>query len=325
MESTIVKFMTSPINQDKYIFIVIIKCLATLLITNAHIGPFYPENIRFLSFGGALGNALFFFCSGYILTSSIKKRDYLFWLLHRIFRIMIPTWIFLTLSSFYHGMTFDIPKFICTPYWFINAIIIFYLLYYPIIKHLSDYIIHICISLYFFTIILFYITEHNHWMIEECVNNIYIHYLYYFSIMLIGGWISIFKNNILIVKSLKKSILSILFSFSIYMSIKYNIIHTIYPIYSLQLLLPILLLIFSLFVYNTSLIICKMHIKEKVNIVIKRLSNITLEIYLVQFVIMDIFKNIIFPYGLLLVVIFIYLTAELLHNFSLFILKKLKL
>lgn len=303
------------------------KCFATLLITNAHLGPYYPEDLRFLSFGGALGNALFFFCSGYMLTLSIKKRNYIFWILRRLFRIMIPTWCFLILSSlYYNNQAFDILKFVCTPYWFVNAIIIFYLLYYPIIKYLTNYIICICIILSIMTVVLFYSTDYHHWMIEECVNDIYIHYLYYFLIMLIGGWISIYKNSNIIINSLKKSIFGVTFFVSLYMAVKYNIIHSDFPIYSLQLLLPVLLLVFCLLIYNTSLIICNTYLKDgKVNVIIEKLSNITLEIYLVQFLIMDIFQNLKFPYGLLVVVSFIFITAELLHNLSYWLQKKLHL
>ena len=45
----------------------IIKLLAALLITNSHMNNYYPDSISFLGTGGAIGDALFFFCSGFTL------------------------------------------------------------------------------------------------------------------------------------------------------------------------------------------------------------------------------------------------------------------
>lgn len=45
----------------------LLKFLAVLLITNSHFDKLYPESISFLGTGGAIGDALFFFCSGFTL------------------------------------------------------------------------------------------------------------------------------------------------------------------------------------------------------------------------------------------------------------------
>ena len=51
----------------------LMRFLAVILITNSHIGPLYPPHLQFLSTGGALGNSLFFFCSGFALY--LSNRD----------------------------------------------------------------------------------------------------------------------------------------------------------------------------------------------------------------------------------------------------------
>lgn len=45
----------------------ILKFFAALLITNSHMGLLYPESLVKLSTGGAIGDVLFFFCSGFTL------------------------------------------------------------------------------------------------------------------------------------------------------------------------------------------------------------------------------------------------------------------
>ena len=45
----------------------ILKFFAALLITNSHMGMLYPDSLVKLSTGGAIGDVLFFFCSGFTL------------------------------------------------------------------------------------------------------------------------------------------------------------------------------------------------------------------------------------------------------------------
>ena len=64
----------------------ILKCLAALLITWSHfekpLGDF-----SFLASGGAFGDGLFFFCSGYVLFLSQRDGGFFNWYKRRINRI----------------------------------------------------------------------------------------------------------------------------------------------------------------------------------------------------------------------------------------------
>lgn len=70
-----------------------IKALAIVLVTNSHLSAFYPTQA--MATGGLLGNALFFFCSGYAITLSLQKRpdSFLPWYLRRLKRIYFQLWI----------------------------------------------------------------------------------------------------------------------------------------------------------------------------------------------------------------------------------------
>lgn len=62
-----------------------LKFFAALLITNSHGGSLYPN--ASLATGGAIGNALFFFCSGFSLSmSNFDRFDN--WYKRRFFRVM---------------------------------------------------------------------------------------------------------------------------------------------------------------------------------------------------------------------------------------------
>ena len=45
----------------------IMKFLAVLLITNSHMDILFPSSLSILGTGGAIGDAFFFFCSGFTL------------------------------------------------------------------------------------------------------------------------------------------------------------------------------------------------------------------------------------------------------------------
>ena len=62
-----------------------LKCLAALLIVNSHMGVCYGTYAA-LATGGAIGNAIFFFCSGYALSLGRFDR-FDNWFKRRVFRI----------------------------------------------------------------------------------------------------------------------------------------------------------------------------------------------------------------------------------------------
>lgn len=62
-------------SQKRFYFIDILKFFAIVLIINSHMEPAYG-NYAYLASGGAIGLALFFFCSGFTL-SIIRGGDFL--------------------------------------------------------------------------------------------------------------------------------------------------------------------------------------------------------------------------------------------------------
>lgn len=110
------------------------KALACLLIINFHSVYIYPESIKILSFGGDLGNNMFFLISGFSLLPSIKKTelsDAGRWIKKRYLRIL-PICTFFNIFTYflsYRGHygeslfgSFVFPTF----YWFTGALFFFY-------------------------------------------------------------------------------------------------------------------------------------------------------------------------------------------------------
>lgn len=307
----------------------LLKCLAALLITNAHLGPFYPEHFKFLSFGGALGNSLFFFCSGWSLAGGVMKTDFVHWYLKRATRILIPVWTFMLITYCILVNTYHWNQMLQTPYWFLNAILLFYIPYYFIVKYVPKWILPICASLYLGCIIEFELIPHNCWMLEESVNDVYVHYWFYSLIMLLGSYYRLMSKTIITsINSAKRNIINYaaitLISFLIYMGVKYYIIHITSPNYNFQLFLPILLVVFAVSFYNLSLHLFRVWPSVCNNKVVNFMTSITLEIYVVQFTTSHYLVHLPFPIGLICNIFMILICAKILNLISSHIIKTIQ-
>ncbi len=72
-----------------FLFIVLMRALAAIIITNSHYVGVYPTDL--IANGGLLGDVLFFAVSGYCLAN--VKGSFGKWYLRRFIRVYIPVWI----------------------------------------------------------------------------------------------------------------------------------------------------------------------------------------------------------------------------------------
>ncbi len=118
-------------------YITFLKALAALLITNSHLGSIYP--IEALATGGLLGNLLFFAVSGFCLYNI--KLPFFTWYWRRLVRIYPAVWCITALciavrtyhvSSWQHALQlFFYP----TYYHFIASILILYVPFYFVARY----------------------------------------------------------------------------------------------------------------------------------------------------------------------------------------------
>ena len=121
-----------------------LRFFAIALIINSHLDNYYP--IRFFATGGAMGNALFFVLSsfGLFLSAQNNLKPFTEWYTQRIKRIYPTVWtvvILLTLPYKIYMDAFDLKNlliffgnFFYPPFWFLQALMLFYILIYFIIK-----------------------------------------------------------------------------------------------------------------------------------------------------------------------------------------------
>lgn len=123
---------------------ILLRFIAICLVLNSHLDHFYP--VASLATGGAIGNALFFMLSSFGLLLSEKKspKPYSTYLKKRFKRIYPPLWALLILlvlpiQVYHHCIDFKgvlpfLIKFIYPTFWFIRALILYYILGWFLIK-----------------------------------------------------------------------------------------------------------------------------------------------------------------------------------------------
>ena len=303
----------------------LIRFIATVLITNSHYDDLYPQGYSFLSTGGMIGNALFFWVSGYTLYFSLKKvnnggggGNSIYWFLRRFMRIYPSLWIFL-LFLLCIGSPVKWQDFFISTYWFINAIVICYVLYFFYVRSFLKY------GKYIFVLVglalAVYFAAFTWWgnlddIVIESPEYISFRWFYLFQIMLLGGYCASHRNY---ASSKKWDWLWLIVFLTIYYAYKGICIR--YDIYWGQLLIPVFLMGTIFYAYKTLLGICKQG--NMVNTFLQKygrplvfISTLTLDIYLIQFVVIKFFADYKFPIGFIGATITIFIGALILNKLS---------
>ena len=169
-----------------------VKFIATILVLNSHMGVCYGE-YSILATGGGIGDALFFFISGFTLFMG-KKSGFVDWYKRRISRIY-PAILAVGIVAclvFNKDYTFMEVMF-AGRYWFLQCILISYLLLFPLIRY--DWNLKVFIPLSVISVITFYPLFDFNGAIFYGVDNYY-RWIFFFVVMLIGGGIYKIKDSI---------------------------------------------------------------------------------------------------------------------------------
>lgn len=175
-----------------------LRFIAIFLVTNSHLDALYPW--PFLAGGGALGNSFFFMLSGLGLALSYTQKPlppFLTWQTLRSLKIYPALWIVLIGISMAHNQWQTDSPFLFlanwvypTPFWFLSALLIFYVVLFPVLKYrritqLPLYGMLLLLPIYFY----FYCTAIDlHTFSVE--NAGYFKWLFYAQVMLFGVWLA---------------------------------------------------------------------------------------------------------------------------------------
>lgn len=282
-------------------FINVLRAIATLLITNSHYEVVYP--VKALATGGLLGNSIFFIVSGFCL-SSIKE-DFFHWFGKRIIRIYPACTIITVISVVIGSGISDVPGFIRyfiypTGYGFIEKIIGLYIPYYFVCKYGIKKRSHRCQCSCVFALL-------GACVVVGITNTKISEWFFYLALMLIGA---LFKNEIQITGQTKFKVMGM---YSIILLIIYYVIEFIIKRdRALESIRPFnYITLFACVSFGFRFFVGCENFWRKKSIhrgyeLIRFLSNRTLEIYLVQVLLIPHFPAIKFPLSVLI------LTGEIL-------------
>ena len=290
----------------------VLKCLAALTITWSHFEKPLGE-YAMLATGGAFGDALFFFCSGYTLFLGRNVNGFFNWYKNRINRIY-PTvfaWALIKSLLFYKTSDNMLEVIMRGGGFFVSCIMIFYVAFYFIKKYASNHLYLVLLISTIATCCSFFLIDSTN-----------AHLLYrwqwslFFSVMLLGGIIGKLRRE-----ELSNDIKSVGFKpvFFLFISIiAYYLLMFVERIYGMSMLrmftiLPLMSFAYFLHKLCTGKNAYKMYINKYSHLFLMTIGSLCLEIYLVQpRILTDRFNNL-FPFNLLLMFAFIFIAAYLLR------------
>ena len=299
-------------------FITVLRALAACLITNAHYTGVYPTDL--IANGGLIGDILFFAVSGYCLYN--VKTGFVRWYGKRLWRIyppvIIATAIYMMLGSYCLTADKNIAWWYVYPtyYHFVASILVLYIPYYIIVHsdRLKAHLSLVMSGIAIMWLLLYIFAYDKSYYHIDTVREPMIRFLF-MEAMLLGAW---FRQNDAKIRNHLKSfyivaagIAFVLYFISKIVFVKYS------ELASWQILNQIIIFILLYFIFKTFHgIDCYL---EKMPVRIKNMitfvSEHTLEIYVVQYVLIDAIRPLQhFPLNWIAMTSSILLGAYLLHK-----------
>lgn len=314
----------------------VVKLIAMLLVLNSHFDPLYPGRLKLLAMGGTWGNALFFLISGYFTSVSGGFLPYMKRKVIRIYpSVIIFTVISLILSpgDIIIKSAMDVVFNLVWPtsWWFIGALVLYYILLYLAekIKAVSSHFT--AFSLVFAALFLGYyvlfVSAKDVWCIDKMgfeVPEDWLKVFMFFYVFAMGYYI---KENGGICHKISSicSVCLIIFGGLGYMASKQILLKGLLPM-RLQIASPVLL---YAMVFGVLCLTSKCAEKERggkglIEKLVTFLSLLSLEVYMVQFAAIRVFENVIFPLNVIAVLLATFFAAYLLNRLSKLIADRLR-
>lgn len=295
--------------KQRIISVDILKCVAAVLITWSHLEPCLGD-YAYLATGGAIGNALFFFCSGFTLFVG-RRGKFFDWYKRRIARIYPTVFTWTLLSSAITGCGMCMKDIILSGGgWFVSCIMLFYIPCYFITKCRNTYLLFImafsfvCCFASSFMIELSDFESYYKW-----------NWSFYFIAMVFGGMLGKKYARHGMEKEVKPfvALLIALLGVICYYIIMFVSKQIQMPILECMYILPLIGVCYALYrLCNCSRMIMAMNIRW-FRFCVMSIGALCLEIYIVQPSLLTDKLNNIFPINIIVVYLVIIVVAYGLH------------
>lgn len=287
----------------------ILKFFAVLLITNSHMELLYGK-YSMLATGGAIGDVLFFFCSGYTLFLG-KERRFDNYYKRRINRIYPTVIMWALLSSALFNRHFDMIDIVFNGGgWFVTCIMIYYVILHFIRKFAIDHLLMILgvtllVSLGWYLVI-------DKPVGYNMYGATYFKWCHYFSFMLLGAILGVRKSvdkvSLWKVSSLMLGCVIVFYSILL-LGRKIPLIHDL----QIVSLVPLMGVTFYFYKICNAEQMKTLYQSKWIGPVMKTISGLCLEVYLVQSVLFTDRYNNLFPFNLFIMFVVIIIVAYILR------------
>lgn len=288
----------------------ILKFIAALIITNSHMELLYGD-YRLLASGGAIGDALFFFASGFTLFLGRMGR-FDNWYKRRINRIYPTVFAWAIISAFVWGCQNDMRyTIILGGGWFVSCIMLYYVALWSI-RRLIPNRLTLAFITYTIVVIVCYLLmkrPEGYGMYGET----YFKWVHYFLFMLLGaiiGKLSKQNWNLGLYINAVKLLLCIIMFYAIMLGSKHNEYLQELQVVSL---IPLLVVTYYFYRLCNSGLMKQLYDHKLIGWCIKFIGGLCLEIYVVQGVLFTDSMNGIFPLNIPIMFIIIIAVAYLLR------------
>lgn len=305
--------------HTRFAAIDILKCVAALFVVNSHMGNCYGP-LSALSTGGAIGDALFFFCSGFCLANSNFSR-FDNWYKRRLVRIYPAVLCWAFISALFWGRNM-LDMVLAKDWWFIHCILCYYVILWFIVRFTNRYLNIIFWGLNTL-IIVFYIihpTVENYQEIMYSRSQINkFPYIFNFLFVLLGVVIArskSFTNKLRGTPSLIILVLCLTTFYGILSATTKSVTISRWQVLSLIPLAGIVLSFLRL--CNTRMAL-QIYSTRFIGFIIYFIGALCLEIYIVQGLLINPEINHLFPYNIIIIFTAILFAAYIVRSMSNFL------
>lgn len=305
-------FLMANLTKGYYNEISLLKIFAFFLITWFHMKFVAPDGYKNIFVGGG-GNGIFMFCSGYLFHMKPEKFKGQ-WIFQKWFRMLSSVWFFLIFAVIltYPVINFKWFNFFYpSGFWFVDALLLYFVVSYiarKIIKNEKEEIRNLFI-LGSVLLSYFYIKENQ---INKAVIMDYggwVSWCMYFLVFLSGRWCKL--------ENIKTKSFFPLFwfvPFALYFGYKFFALDSQNLLLLQVVVIPLLMEMTVVLLFGFCTLIIDMPFVKRISVVIVFLSNLTLELYIVQVFLIHYFGNYFpFPFNILILFVLIVSVAAIIH------------
>ena len=287
----------------------ILKFLAVFLIINSHMDALYVK-YDMLATGGAIGDCLFLFCSGYTLLLSKRELRFDNWYKRRINRIY-PSVIVCALVGCLLTMRGSLKVLALGGGEFVSAIMIYYVLIYVVKKTALNRIPLILLLTAFVSLVVYiFFFPYKY---ETSSKGMYgtttlYRWIPYFGFMLLGSWTGL-KRDALRFRPVLDFLLLIVSGLLFYgIQLMAKMVHDFAP-FQIVTLIPLAGIVYYLYKWCHAEFWRKLYNNRYWHAIIMTIGGVCLESYLIQFSVFTTKMNSIFPLNLPIMVVLVLIVS----------------